>query len=42
MNELSGADMLLNSGEDNISDMLGMAVKALVNAAEYDESLKIH
>ena len=40
MNELSGADMLLNSGEDNISDMLGMAVKALVNAAEYDESLK--
>lgn len=40
MNELSGADMLLNSGEDNISDMLGMVVKALVNAAEYDESLK--
>ena len=40
MNELSGADMLLNSGEDNISDMLGMAVKALVNASEYDESLK--
>ncbi len=40
MNELSDADMLLNSGEDNISDMLGMAVKALVNAAEYDESLK--
>lgn len=40
MNELSSADMLLNSGEDNISDMLGMAVKALVNAAEYDESLK--
>ncbi len=40
MNELSSADMLLNSGEDNISDMLGMAVKSLVNAAEYDESLK--
>lgn len=40
MNELSGADMLLNSGEDNISDMLGMAIKALVNASEYDETLR--
>lgn len=39
MSELSGADMLLNSGEDNISDMLGMAIKALVNASEYDKQL---
>ncbi len=40
MNELACADMLLNSGDDNISDMLGMAVKALANASEYDETLK--
>ena len=40
MNELSNADQLINSGEDNISDMLGMAVRSMAAAAEYDETLQ--
>lgn len=40
MSELSSADMLINSGEDNISDMIGLALKSLINASEYDDKLK--
>ena len=39
-NELSYADMLLNSGNDNISDMIGTALKSLITASEYDDVLK--
>lgn len=40
MNELANADILLNSGEENISDMIGMALRSLISASEYDEALK--
>ena len=39
MSELSGADMLLNSSDDNISDMLGMVIKSVLSASECDSSL---
>lgn len=32
--------MLLNSGNDNISDMIGTALKSLITASEYDDVLK--
>lgn len=38
-NELSIASNLLNEGQDNISDMISEALRALINASEYDDEL---
>ena len=37
---LSEVVMLLNEGNDNISDMAGQALRNMIKASEYDESLK--
>jgi len=38
--ELGVANNIIVDGSDNLSDMAGTALKALINAAQYDESLQ--
>lgn len=40
MEEIAAADHLLNSGEENVRDLLGMAVRSVLAAAAYDEALE--
>lgn len=37
--EVSGADMLLNSGDNNLNEMAGAVIRSLTSAAAYDDSL---